>query len=134
MYASSIKKQLSTNQKTTQQYHLRAPATTQEHRVKPSVAKPSGPTLNIGWPDSPQWIDLRIDMSEGRNNTFLVTIDSVSDGRVMAIRHVARDSNGELRLNLNSSAFGPGDYDLKFDGETWRGDTMPVGWIRLGLK
>jgi hypothetical protein len=134
MYAGSIRNQLSANQKTTKQFHLRAPGATQEYRVKPSANKPSGPTLNIGWPDSPQWIDLRIDLSEGRYNTFLVTIDSVSDGRVMAFRHVARDSNGELRLNLNSSAFGPGDYDVKLDGDTWRGDTVPVGWVRLGLK
>ena len=41
----------------------------------------------------------------------------------MQLRRIARDSNRELRLALNSSAFGPGDYLLKIDGYNWRGQT-----------
>lgn len=134
MYAGSISQQLSANQKTTKQFHLRAPGTVQEYRVKPVASKPSSPTLNIGWPDSPTMMGLRVDMAEGRYNTFLISIDSTSDGRVMQIRRVARDSNGEVRIDLNSSSFGPGIYDVKFEGYTWRGDTVPAGWIELGLK
>jgi hypothetical protein len=134
LYASSLGKQVSTMTKTTKQFHLRAPGAAQEYRVKVSATKPTSPTLDIGWPDSPRWMDLRIDMSESRYNTFSITIDSVTDGRVMQIRHVERDSNNEIRLDLNSSAFGPGEYDLHFEGYTWRGDTIPAGWIRLGMK
>ena len=97
MYANSISKQLSTTQKTAKEYRLRAPGSTREYRVKPSEAKPNGPTVNIGWPESPQLIDLRINMSEGRYNTFLITITSLSEGHIMQIRRVARDTNGEVR-------------------------------------
>jgi len=134
LYAKSISSQLTSNQNATKQFHLRAPGSAQEYRVKPTTAKPSSATLNIGWPDSPKWLALRVDMSEGRYNTFLISIDSATDGRVMQIRRVARDSNGEVRIDLNSSSFGPGDYDVKLDGYTWRGDTVPMGWIRLGMK
>jgi hypothetical protein len=130
----ALEKQLVVSQRAVKSLQIRPPGGMQEYRVKPSGAKPSAPTVNIGWPDPPQLIDLRIDMSEGKYNTFLVTIDSVSDGRALQIRRVARDSNGEVRIGLNSSAFGQGDYDLKLEGYTWRGETVPSGWIRLGLK
>jgi hypothetical protein len=58
----------------------------------------------------------------------------VRDGRILQMRRVARDSNGELRLSLNSSAFGRGDVDVQFAGYTWRGETVPAGWIRLGMQ
>ncbi len=134
MYANSIGKQLNSAQKTAKVYRLRAPGSTREYRVTPKDTQPSSATVNVGWPDSPELIDLRINLTEGRYNTFLVTITSVTEGHIMQIRRVGRDSNGEMRLNLNSSAFGPGDYDLKIEGYTWRGDTQPVGWIRLGMK
>src|SRR5712671_937243 len=70
LYANSISKQLTSNQKEAKQFHLRAPGAVQEYRVKPSVAKPGSPTVSVGWPDSPKWLSLRIDMSEGRYNTF----------------------------------------------------------------
>ena len=64
----------------------------------------------------------------------MITIDKVDGGRVMQLRRVARDSNRELRLALNSSAFGPGDYLLKIDGYNWRGQTEAVGWVRSSLQ
>ncbi len=79
-------------------------------------------------------LDLYIDVSEGKYNQFMITIDKVDGGRVMQLRRVARDSNRELRLALNSSAFGPGDYLVKVDGYNWRGQTEEVGWLRIGLQ
>jgi len=130
----ALEKQLVMSQRSVKSLQIRPPGGVQEFRVKPSSAKPNAPTVNVGWPDPPKIIDLRIDMSEGKYNTFLLTIDSVADGRAIQIRRVARDSNGEVRIGLNSSAFGQGDYDLKLEGYTWRGDTVSAGWIRLGLQ
>lgn len=132
--SSDFEKQLITAQRAMKAVQMHAPASIQEYRVRPISAPPTAPTLSIGASAAPQLVDLRIDMSDGKYNTFLVTIDNVSAGRIMQIRRVARDSNGEMRLALNSSAFGAGDYDLKLEGYTWRGDTVPAGWIRLGMK
>lgn len=132
--AKGLEKQLASAQKEVKALQIRPPGGMQEYRITPSASKPTAPTVSVGWPNPPQLIDLRINMSEGRYNTFLVTIDSVADGRAMQIRRVARDSNGEVRIGLNSSAFGQGEFDIKLEGYTWRGDTVPSGWIRLGLK
>jgi hypothetical protein len=133
-YASSLSEELNASKQATKDSRLRPPNSVREYRITPSKDKPAAATVNVGWLDPPQLLDLRIDMSEGRYNTFLVTVSSVSAGHIMQVRRVARDSNGELRLNLNSSSFGPGEYDLKLDGYTWRGETVPVGWVRLGMK
>jgi hypothetical protein len=50
---------------------------------------------------------------------------------VLVIERMAPDSNKELRLSLNSSAFGPGEYRLRLQGHTWRGERVDAGWVRL---
>jgi len=81
----------------------------------------------------PQLLELRIDVGEAKYQQFQLTIDKSDGSRVMQIRRVARDSNRELRLAVNSSAFGPGDYLIRIDGYTWRGQPEEFGWIRLAL-
>jgi len=132
--SSALQDELAALQRSVKAIQLRPPNSVHEYRATPVAARPTSPTLAIGYPDPPQLIELRVDMSKGRFNTFLVTVDSVRDGRIMQVRRVARDSNGELRLSLNTSAFGSGEIDLQFAGYTWRGETVPAGWIRLGLQ
>jgi hypothetical protein len=131
----------STQQKETQKAlreakatQLQPPGSIQPFRTVLNESKPSAPTLNVGAPNPARFIDLTVDVSKETYNLYLITIDDVTRGRVMQIRRVARDSNRELRITLNSSAFGTGDYDLQFEGYTWRGETVPVGWVRLGIK
>jgi hypothetical protein len=62
---------------------------------------------------------------------FAVIVDKVDHGRVLVVERMAPDSNKELRLSLNSSAFGPGEYRLRLQGYAWRGDRVDVGWVRL---
>jgi hypothetical protein len=65
---------------------------------------------------------------------FAVTIDKVDAGRVLELQRVSTDSNRELRFTLNSSAFGPGEYRIRLQGYTWRGDRVDSGWVRLVVK
>ena len=37
-------------------------------------------------------------------------------------------------IGLNSSAFGPGQYLLKIDGLTWKGQVQDYAWVMLGLE
>jgi hypothetical protein len=131
---TEMEKQLKFSQRAVKSMQLRAPGGMREYKIAPGRSPATATTVNVGWPDPPQLIELHVDMTDGNYNLFLVTIDSVADGRAMQIRRVARDTNKELRIGLNSSAFGPGDYDLKFEGYTWRGETVPVGWMKLKLK
>jgi len=134
MQANSLSEQLATLQKRTESTQMQAPGSVQSYRVQPVRGKPQQATLAVGWLAPPQLLELHIDVSEGKYTQFLITIDKDDGTRVMQLRRIARDSNREVRLGLNSSAFGPGDYLLKIDGYTWRGQLEAVGWVRLGLQ
>lgn len=134
MRAVSLAEQLNTLQRETASMQMQAPGGVQKYRVQPVRGKPEQATLVLGWLNPPQLLDLHIDVSEGRYTQFQITIDKSDGTRVMQLRRIARDSNRELRLGLNSSAFGPGEYLLKIDGYTWRGQVEAVGWVRLSLE
>ncbi|MEO6081314.1 MAG: hypothetical protein ABIQ86_16315 [Steroidobacteraceae bacterium] len=78
--------------------------------------------------------DFKFDVSWSTYSNFRITIDRVDQGRVAVITNLARDSNGHLRIALNSSAIGPGEYDLNFDGLDWRGDPTPQAWARFAVN
>lgn len=114
---------------------LKAPSGIQSYRLVPGRQGPqSAPDLQIGWPDPPQLLELRIDVKEIRFNAFSLTIEKLGEARVMQIRRIAPDSNRELRLALNSSALGPGEYQFELEGYTWRGELVEAGWMRIGLE
>lgn len=134
VHANSLAKELKDVKGSVESKQMQAPGSVQTYRVQLARAKPVSPTLSVGWPNPPQLMDIYVDVTDGRYTTFRITIDKVDGGRVMQLRRIARDSNKELRFALNSSAFGPGDYLLKFDGYTWRGQPEEIGWVMLGLQ
>jgi hypothetical protein len=93
----------------------------------------STPVVFIGGPQV-QMADLKIDMSHSPYREFRVTIDRLDQGRVAVIHNLMKDSNGHLRLALNSSALGPGVYQMTIEGLTWRGDPEPDSWVTIGIK
>lgn len=134
MRAGSLEQRLEQVQRETAAIEMQAPGSIQKYRVHPVNAKPQQPTLALGWLAPPQLLDLHIDVSEGKYSQFMITIDRDDGTRVMILRRIARDSNRELRLSLNSSAFGPGDYLMEIKGYNWRGQTDTIGWVRLNLQ
>ena len=132
--ANSLSKKVRELESAAKATQMQAAGSTRVYRLQLVRGKPSQPTLALGWMKPPQWMDLYVDVSEGKYNQFMVTVEKVDGGLVMQLRRVARDSNRELRLTLNSSAFGPGDYLVKVDGYNWRGQTENVGWLMLGLQ
>jgi hypothetical protein len=134
MQASSLSKQVRELQRTAQETQMQAAGSTRVYRTHLVRSKPGSPTLAVGWMKPPQWMDVYVDVSEGKYNQFMITFEKVDSGLVMQLRRVARDSNRELRFTLNSSAFGPGSYMVRVDGYNWRGQTENVGWMMLGLE
>ena len=88
----------------------------------------------IAWPDPPQLLELHLPVGYASFTTFALVVDKVDHGRVMVVERLAPDSNRELRLSLNSSAFGPGEYRLRVQGYTWRGERVDAGWVRLRVE
>jgi hypothetical protein len=113
------------------------PATsTRDIRLLPSRTGPAGsPALTIGGTGAgAQLADFRIDESHSPYHAFKITIDRLDQGRVGVINNVGKDSNGDLRIALNSSALGPGRYQLTLEGLDWRGDPQPDSWITIGIS
>ena len=134
MHASSLDDKLQQMQKQIKVTSMQAPAGVQKVRLALVGARPSQPTLALGWMQPPQLLELVIDATEEKFAQFQITVDKSDGTRVMQIQRLARDSNKEVRFSLNSSAFGPGEYVFKVDGYTWRGELQPVGWASLGLE
>jgi hypothetical protein len=111
---------------------LRAINSVRSLRITPNPRSWSAsPDLTLAWPEPPQLLELRLAVGYSPFLAFAVIVDKVDHGRVMVVERMAPDSNKELRLSLNSSAFGPGEYRLRLQGYTWRGDRVDVGWVRL---
>lgn len=88
----------------------------------------------IAWPEPPQLLELHFPVGYTPYRTFALVVDKVDHGRVMVIERMIADSNRELRLSINSSAFGPGEYRIRIQGYTWRGERIDAGWVRLVVR
>jgi hypothetical protein len=111
------------------------PATsTREIRLMPSRSGASNsPAISIG-AGGAQLADFKIDESRSPYHIFRVTIDRIDQGRVGVITNLVKDSNGHLRIALNSTALGPGNYQLTIEGLNWRGDPEPDSWVTIGIQ
>jgi len=101
--------------------------------VQPSRSGPvASPAAVIGGGDT-ELADFKFDLSWSTFNNFRVTVDRVDQGRVAILGNVYRDSNGHVRIALNSSALGPGEYDMNFEGLDWRGNPNAQAWTRFAV-
>ena len=111
---------------------LRAVSSERTLRITPNPRSWSAqPDATIGWPEPPQLLNLRLPVGYSEFQAFALLVDKVDHGRVMVVERITPDSNRELRLAVNSSAFGPGEYRLRLQGYTWRGERVDAGWARL---
>ena len=114
---------------------LEAAASTRTIRLLPSrTGESDSPAVIIGAGGITQLADLKIDMSRSAFRAFRVTIDRLDQGRVAILHNLTKDSNGHLRIALNNSALGPGDYQFTLEGLTWKGETVPDAWITIGIR
>jgi len=112
---------------------LDPPTSTRSITLIPSRTAPSRRSLATIGGGEAQLADLKIDVSWSKFSSFRVTIDRIDQGRVAILHNVLRDSNGELHLELNSSALGPGDYQLTLDGLTWSGQPVAQAWATISI-
>lgn len=114
---------------------LRASTAARALRIAPNPRSWSAaPDASIGWPEPPLMLDLYLPVGYAPFTSFAVTIDKVDQGRMLSVQRMTPDSNRELRLSLNSSAFGPGEYRILLQGYDWRGQRSDTGWVRLVIR
>jgi len=132
--ASALAEQLQGTKKQLTAVQMQPPGRQQRYTIQPVKGKPSQPTVALGWLDPAELLDITIDATEGKMTQFQITVDKSDGVRVMQIKRLTRDSNKELRMSLNSSAFGPGNYLVRIDAYNWRGQIDEYGWFMLGLE
>lgn len=99
----------------------------------PSRTAPSRrPAVALGGINA-QLADLKVDVSWSPFTNFRVSVDRIDQGRVAVIYQALRDSNGQVHLALNTSALGPGLYQLTLEGLTWKGETVPQAWVTVEI-
>lgn len=81
-----------------------------------------------------QFADLKIDLAWSKYSKFRITIDREDQGRVAVLHNIEKDSNGHVRFAFNTSALGPGNYDLTIQGLTWRGEPVAQAWATIGIQ
>ncbi len=114
---------------------LRASTAARALRIAPNPRSWSAtPDASIDWPEPPLMLDLYLPVGYSQFTSFGVTIDKVDQGRMLTIQRMVPDSNHELRLSMNSSAFGPGEYRILLQGYDWRGQRSDNGWVRLVIR
>jgi hypothetical protein len=121
-----------------QQLRSRTPGVAESLRALRIAPNPRSwsaePDAVVDWPDPPELLDLYLPVAYTDFTTFTVAVDKVDHGRMLVAQRLAPDANKELRLALNSSAFGPGEYRIRIEGFNWRGERADVGWVRLVMK
>jgi hypothetical protein len=114
-----------------QQQPLLPAQSTRPISIKPARTGPPGRSVASIGGGRTELADLKVDVSWSQYAIFRVTIDRVDQGRFAVLGNVVRDSNGQLRIALNSSGLGPGDYQIEFEGLDKWGKPAESSWTRL---
>ena len=96
--------------------------------VVPSrTGPPAAPMFSMG-SNGAELVEIKTDLSWSKDKAFRVEIGRSNQGMVALLHNVLKDSNGNLRMALNSTAFGPGTYNVSIEGLDWRGQPSPAAW------
>jgi hypothetical protein len=114
---------------------LRASTAERALRINPNPRSFSAnPDATIAFPEPPEMLDIFLPVAYADFPSYWLAIDKVDEGRVLVVQRITPDSNKELRLSLNSSSFGPGEYRFRLQGYTWSGERVDAGWVRLVVQ
>ena len=87
--------------------------------------------------NAPQLMDVHIDLSYTQKLAqFRMIVDKKDQGRALILNDLLKDSNGELRLTLNSTGLAAGIYNVRIEALPLRGSGMPtpIGWLILEVR
>lgn len=85
---------------------------------------------------APQLMELHIDMGYLPAMQFRVIVDKRDQGRALILHNLVKDSNGELRLTVNTTGLSPGAYSVRIEALPPRGNATPSaeGWLLLEVR
>jgi hypothetical protein len=108
------------------------PATMREIMVTPDHAPGINRAKITLSRSAPLLMDVRIDLSyTEKQMQFRMFVDKQDQGRALVLNNLLKDSNGELRMTLNSTGLSAGIYTVRIEALPPRGIPIPVGWLLL---
>jgi hypothetical protein len=111
------------------------PATSREIYVAPDRAPGIDRSRIIASRTAPLLMDLHIDLSyTNKQMQFRMLVDKQDQGRALILENLLKDSNGELRMTLNSTGLAAGIYNARIEALPPRGIPIPIGWIILDVR
>jgi hypothetical protein len=114
---------------------LMQPATLSEVHVTPDRAAGIDHQRITLSRSAPQLMDVHIDMNYTNKLTeFRMFVDKKDQGRALIVNNLLKDSNGELRMTLNSTGLSAGIYNVRIEALPFRGSPIPMGWLILEVR
>jgi hypothetical protein len=111
------------------------PATTREVRVSPDRAPGVDQARIVVTRAAPQLMDVHVDLGYTNKLTeFRLFVDKKDQGRALILNDLLKDSNGELRMTLNSTGLSAGIYNVRIEALPFRGSPIPIGWLILDVR
>jgi len=65
---------------------------------------------------------------------FRMFVDKRDQGRALVLNNLLKDSNGELRITLNSTGLAAGIYNARIEALPFLGNPIPMGWLILEVQ
>jgi hypothetical protein len=85
--------------------------------------------------NAPQLANVHIDMGYTQKlNQFRMIVDKKDQGRALILDYLLKDSNGELRMTLNSTGLAVGIYTVRLEALTFKSSPLPIGWLLLEVR
>jgi hypothetical protein len=79
---------------------------------------------------APLLMDVHVDLGYTQKlQQFRVLVDKQDQGRALVLNNVLKDSNGELRVTLNSTGLAVGIYTVRIEAIPPRGIPIAIGWL-----
>jgi len=111
------------------------PATSTELHVSPDRAQGIDHARIVVARAAPQLMDVHIDLGyTNKLDQFRLFVDKKDQGRALILNDLLKDSNGELRMTLNSTGLSAGIYNVRIEALPFRGSPIPIGWLILDVR
>ncbi len=84
---------------------------------------------------TPQLMDVHLDLNyTNKLAQFRMLVDKKDQGRALILNNLFKDSNGELRMTLNSTGLAAGIYNVRIEALPFRGSPIPMAWLILDVR
>jgi hypothetical protein len=111
------------------------PATSRELRVSPDRVPGIDRARIVVTRAAPQLMDVHVDLGyTDKLAQFRLFVDKKDQGRALVLNNLLKDSNGELRVTLNSTGLAAGIYNVRIEALPFRGSPVPIGWLILDVR